>query len=108
MSPQRDREDFLTLMHTGRLFRLNISEECMQGHKAMIITTESEQKSEQVAVCLDGVWADISLCSQIMRQKARHVDRQIGRFHGSILRGMTSPKAASDRAVISGKSSAVR
>src|SRR5207253_4543053 len=24
VSPQRDREDFLTLMHTGRLFRLNI------------------------------------------------------------------------------------
>ena len=41
-------------------------------------------------------------------QKIRHVDGEIGRFHGSILRGMTSPKAASARAVISGKSSAVR
>src|SRR5437899_13011268 len=36
VSPQRDREDFLTLMHTGRLFRLNISEECMQGRKPLI------------------------------------------------------------------------
>jgi hypothetical protein len=36
MSPLRDREDFLALMHTGGLFRLNISEECVQGRKAMI------------------------------------------------------------------------
>ena len=31
MFPQRDREDCLTLMHMGRLFRLNISEECVQS-----------------------------------------------------------------------------
>src|SRR5215470_15470266 len=36
MFPQRDREDFLTLQHTGRLFRLNISEECVQGCQALI------------------------------------------------------------------------
>jgi hypothetical protein len=36
MFPQWDRQDFLTLMHTGWLFRLNISEECVQGGKPMI------------------------------------------------------------------------
>jgi hypothetical protein len=36
MSPLRDGEDFLALMHTGGFFRLNISEESMQGRKAMI------------------------------------------------------------------------
>src|SRR6266576_483434 len=36
MFPQRDREDFLRLQHTGGFFRLNISEECMQGCKAMV------------------------------------------------------------------------
>src|SRR5207302_8501414 len=36
MFPERDGQDVLTLMHTGRLFRLNISKECVQGGKAMI------------------------------------------------------------------------
>src|SRR5207248_9739130 len=72
------------------------------------ITAESEQESEHVAAGLDGIGADIPLRGQIVCQKVRHVDGEIGRFHGSTLRGMTSPKAASDRAVISGKSSAVR
>ena len=36
VSPLRDREDFLTLMHVGWLFRLNISEECVQGRKPMV------------------------------------------------------------------------
>jgi hypothetical protein len=36
MFPQRDCEDFLTLMQTGRLFRLNIAEECVQGRKTLI------------------------------------------------------------------------
>jgi hypothetical protein len=36
VSPPRDREDFLTLKHTGWLFRLKVSEECVQGRKPMI------------------------------------------------------------------------
>ena len=36
MFPERDGQDVLTLMHTGRLFRLNISKECVQGGTAMI------------------------------------------------------------------------
>jgi hypothetical protein len=36
MSPLGDREDFLTLMHAGWLFGLNISEECVQGRKPMV------------------------------------------------------------------------
>src|SRR5438874_1063175 len=72
------------------------------------ITAESEKESEHVAVCLDSVRTDIPLGGQIVRQKARDVNGEIGRFHRSTLRGMTSPKAAPARAVISGKSSAVR
>ena len=72
------------------------------------ITAESEKESEHVAVCLDSVRTDIPLSGQIVRQKARDVNGEIGRFHRSTLRGMTSPKAASARAVISGKSSTVR
>ena len=39
MSLQRDREDLLTLEHTVRFFRLNISEERVQGGKAMVPRT---------------------------------------------------------------------
>src|SRR5439155_26594410 len=72
------------------------------------IPAESQKQSKHIAVRLDGIRADIPLRGQIMRQEACHVNGEIGGFHSSILRGMTSPKAASTRAVISGKSSAVR
>src|SRR2546429_8608133 len=63
------------------------------------ITAESEQESEHVAAGLDGIGADIPLRGQIVCQKVRHVDGEIGRFHGSTLRGMTSPKRSEERRV---------
>jgi len=72
------------------------------------IAAESQKQSKHVAVGLDRIGAHIALFGQVMGQKGRHVNGEIGRFHGSILLGMTSPKTASTRAVISGKNSAVR
>jgi len=101
-------------------FSLQVVQECfdegnvdlfeMQSFRSdsLHIAAESEKESEYVAVCLDSVRTDIPLGGQIVCQKARDVNGEIGRFHGSFLRGMTSPKVASARAVISGKSSAVR
>ena len=74
----------------------------------MHVTAESQKKSKHVAVCLDRIGAEIPLRSQVMGQEACHVNGKIGGLHRWIPRGMTSPKAAWDRAVISGKISAVR
>lgn len=72
------------------------------------VPAESQKKREYIAIGFDGIGAEISLSTQVMCQKFGHVDGKICRLHCSVLRGMTSPKAASSRAVISGKSSAVR
>jgi hypothetical protein len=72
------------------------------------VATESQKQSKHVPVCLDGIRAEIPLRGQVMGQETGHVNGKIGGLHRSILLGMTSPKAAFTRVVISGKISAVR
>src|SRR5690606_34738666 len=71
-------------------------------HEAALVATEPEQQGEDIAVGLDGVCAQVALGSQMMREEVRDVHRKVGRLHGVTLRGMTSPKAALVRRVISG------
>ena len=134
MAPQWDRQDLLALQKMLRHFRLYIAEKRMQGREAMVpggdrgvpvvceVVEERlherrvdigegqafQRHATDVAVGLDGVRAQIALAGQIKGQEIGHLHGEVGRLHGAILRGITSPKAALVRTVISGKSSAVR
>ena len=66
------------------------------------IATESEQQGEHIAIRFDGVGAQIALRGEIIRQEAGHEHGEVGWFHDPSHRGMTSPKAALVRTVISG------
>ena len=81
--------------------------QAFQRH-ATDVAAVAQQQREDVAVGLDGVRAQIALSGQVMGQEVGHLHGEVGRLHGAILRGITSPKAALVRTVISGKSSAVR
>jgi uncharacterized protein (DUF2126 family) len=79
------------------------------GHSSgTVVAAVAQQQREDVAVGLDGVRAQIALSGQVMGQEVGYLHGEVGRLHGAILRGMTSPKAALVHTVISGKSSAVR
>ena len=72
------------------------------------VTAEPQKQSKHVAIRFDRIGAEIPLRGQVVGQKIRHVNGKIGGLHCWILRGMTSPKVAFTREVISGKISAVR
>src|SRR5271157_3942614 len=84
-----------------------LERQSFQGDAAQVATVP-EQEGKYIAVGLDGVGAQIALGSQVVRQEVGQVHGEVGRLHDSILRGMTSPKVALARTVISGSSSAVR
>ena len=72
------------------------------------VAAEPQEQREGVAVGPDRVRAEVPSGWEVVGQKASEVHGEVGGLHECALRGMTSPNAASERAVTSGNSSAVR